>query len=173
VAGIGVAAARDALRDSTAAVLTEAVPGSRIPVPSPLVGVTPSQYLVTVSGSADVPTTVERLRRSADSRPTRSLAAVDLAAGSATPGPPIRPTSVVFVSNPAAEAPLLAAAPSIALDLPLRFVVWTDEQNLTRIGYPDVARLVARHGVAADDPNVVRLAADSDRLARLAAGIIE
>ena len=65
VAGIGVAAARDALRDSTAAVLTEAVPGSRIPVPSPLVGVTPSQYLVTVSGSADVPTTVERLRRSA------------------------------------------------------------------------------------------------------------
>ncbi|GAA1304125.1 DUF302 domain-containing protein [Pseudonocardia xinjiangensis] len=173
VSGIGDLAARDALQSSTAGVLTAAVPGARIPVGSPLVGVTPSGHLVTVYGSLDVPATVERLRREADRSPTRSLAVVDLAAGSATPGPPIRPTSVVFVGNPAAEAPLLAAAPSIGLDLPLRFVVWVDEQNLTQIGYPDVARLAARHGVAADNPNVVRMAADSDRLARLAAGLIE
>jgi uncharacterized protein (DUF302 family) len=133
--------------------------------------VTPSNYLLTVVGSASVPTTVDRLRRGADRRPTRSVATVDLAAGSADPGPAIRPTSVVLASDAQAEAPLLAAAPSIGLDLPLRFVVWLDDQNRTQIGHPDVRRIAARHGVAVDDPNIAQLAADADRLSRLAAGI--
>jgi uncharacterized protein (DUF302 family) len=173
VSGVADTGARNALRDSTTAVVGEAVPEATVPVPSPLVGVTPLNYLLTVSGSANVPTTVERLRRGADRRPTRSVAVVDLAAGSADPGPAIRPTSVVFVSDPQAEAPLLAAAPSIGLDLPLRFVVWLDDQGRTQIGHPDVQRLAARHGVAVDDPNIAQLAADADRLARLAAGIIQ
>ncbi|GAA3097919.1 hypothetical protein GCM10010464_71780 [Pseudonocardia yunnanensis] len=173
VSGIAAAGPRDALRDATLPVLTETVPGSSAPVGSPLIGVTPSDYLVTVYGSADVPTTVERLRRNADRAPTRSIAVADLAAGSADSGPPIRPTSVVFVSNPGAEVPLLTAAPSIGLDLPMRFVVWLDAEELTQIGYPDVHRLAVRHGISATDPNIERLAADSDRLARLAAGIIE
>jgi uncharacterized protein (DUF302 family) len=173
VSGIAAAGPRDALRDATLPVLAEAVPGSAGPVGSPLIGVTPSDYLVSVYGSADVPTTVERLRRNADRAPTRSIAVADLAAGSADAGPPIRPTSVVLVSNPEAEVPLLTAAPSIGLDLPMRFVVWLDAEELTQIGYPDVRRLAVRHGISADDPNIERLAADSDRLARLAAGIIE
>jgi uncharacterized protein (DUF302 family) len=173
VSGFAAAGPRDALRDTTLPVLTDTAPGSSVPVGSPLIGVTPFDYLVTVYGSADVPTTVERLRRNADRAPTRSLAVADLAAGSADSGPPIRPTSVVFVSNPEAEIPLLAAAPSIGLDLPMRFVVWLDAEQLTQIGYPDVRRLAVRHGISANDPTIERLAADSDRLARLAAGIIE
>ncbi|MCU1663754.1 MAG: hypothetical protein QOI36_5649 [Pseudonocardiales bacterium] len=172
VAGVPDPGARTALRDSTTAVLGQAVPGPPVPVPSPLVGVTPSNYLLTVASSASVATTADRLRRGADRRPTRSVAVVDEAAGSADPGPAIRPTSVVFVSDAQADAPLLAAAPSIGLDLPQRFVVWLDDQNRTQIGYPDVRRIAARHGVAADDPNIAQLAADADRLARLAAGII-
>jgi uncharacterized protein (DUF302 family) len=173
VSGIAAAGPRDALRDGTVPVLAEAVPGSSVPVGSPLIGVTPWEYLVSVHGSADVPTTVDQLRRNADRGPTRSIAVADLAARSADSGPPIRPTSVVFVSNPGLEVHLLAAAPSIGLDLPMRFVVWLDGEDLTQIGYPDVRRLAVRHGIAANDPNIERLAADSDRLARLAAGIIE
>jgi uncharacterized protein (DUF302 family) len=173
VSGVAAPGARDALHDATVPVLTEAVPGSSVPVGSPLIGVTPYEYLVSVYGSADVPTTVERLRRNGDRAPTRSIAVADLAAGSADTGAPIRPTSVVFVTNPPAEVPLLAATPSIGLDLPMHFVVWLDEQELTQIGYPDVRRLAARHGIPANDPHIERIAADSDRLARLAAGIIE
>lgn len=173
VSGIAAAAPRDALRDATLADLIDTAPGSSVPVGSPLIGVTPFGYLVTVYGNADVPTTVERLRRNADRAPTRSLAVADLAAGSADSGPPIRPTSVVFATNPGAEIPLLTAAPSIGLDLPMRFVVWLDAEEHTQIGYPDVRRLAVRHGISANDPNIERLAADADRLARLAAGIIE
>lgn len=173
VSGIAAAGPRDALRAATVPVLAQAVPGSSVPVGSPLIGVTSWEHLVSVHGSADVATTVERLRRNADRAPTRSIAVTDLTARSADSGPPVRPTSVVFVSNPGAEVSLLAAAPSIGLDLPMRFVVWLDAQEHTQIGYPDVRRLAVRHGISPNDPNVERLAADSDRLARLVAGIIE
>jgi uncharacterized protein (DUF302 family) len=173
VSGVVVPEARPALRDASAAVAGQAVPGVTPPPPAALLGVTPANYLLTVFGSADVPVTVERLRRNADRGASRSVGIVDMAAGSADPGPAVRPTSVVLVSTPPAEAPLLAAAPSFGLDLPMRFVVWIDDQNRTQIGYPDVRRLAARHGVRADDPNIVRLAADADRLARLAAGLIQ
>lgn len=164
---------RSVLREANTAVAGQAVPGTTVPQPASLVGVTPSGYLLSVFGSADVPVTVERLRRAADRGGNRTIAAVDLAVGSADPGPGVRPTAVVLVSVPAAEAPLLAAAPSIGLDLPIRFVVWLDDQNRTQIGYPDPRRVAARHGIPVEDPNVVRLVAEADRLARLAAGVIE
>ena len=86
----------------------------------------------------------------------------------------VRPTTVVLVSTPASEAPLLAAAPAIGLDLPLRFVVWLDDQQRTRVGHPDVRAIAAGHGgIAADDPAMVRLAANADRSARAAAGLAE
>jgi uncharacterized protein (DUF302 family) len=173
VSGILPDDARTALQDSTAAVLDAVAPGGGAVLPAPLVGVTPSEFLLTVFGSTDVTATAQRLRTAADRAPTRSVAVVDLATPPADGGPPIRPTSLVFVSNPAAEAPLLAAAPSFGIDLPLRFVIWRDEQNRTQIGYPDVRRLALRHGVSPDDPNVARLVADADRLARTAAGLLQ
>ena len=103
----------------------------------------------------------------------RRPATVDLAAGSATDGPAIRPTTAVLVNVPEAEGPLLQAAPSMALEFPLRFLVWVDDQNRTLIGYPSPASLAARHGVAATDPAVVKLTTEADRLARTAAGLLQ
>jgi uncharacterized protein (DUF302 family) len=172
ISGVTDGSPRDALRDATEPVLAAAVPGAALPLGSPLVGVTPWEYLVTVYGSADVPATVERLRRNAGRVSARSVAVADLSAGSADSGPAIRATSTVYVSHPA-ETPLLVAAPSIGLDLPLSFVIWLDDTELTQIGYPDVRRIATRHGVPANDPNIERLAADADRLAQFAAGLIE
>jgi uncharacterized protein (DUF302 family) len=164
--------ARFPLRDATAAVLDRVSPGSGSQLGSPLLGVTPTGYLVTASSNASVPVTVDRLRRAADRPPTRTTAVVDMAAGSAEGGPALRPTSLVLVSLPDAEAALIAAAPTFGLDLPLRFAVWQDEQNVTQVAYPDVRRLAARHGVPTEDANVVRLVTEADRLVRIASGQI-
>jgi uncharacterized protein (DUF302 family) len=146
--------------------------GSGSTLGSPLIGVTPTDFLLTAVSNANVAATADRLRRAADRPPTRSVAVADLAAGSAAGGPAIRPTTEVFVSVPEAEAALIAATPSFGIDLPLRFVIWLDDQNRTQVGYPDVRRLALRHGVGPEDPNVARLVAEADRLARTAAGII-
>jgi uncharacterized protein (DUF302 family) len=164
--------ARFPLRDTTAAVLDRVSPGSGNQLGSPLLGVTPTGYVITASSNASVAVTVDRLRRAADRAPTRTTAVVDMAAGSAESGPALRPTSLVLVSLAEAEGALIAAAPTFGLDLPLRFAVWQDELNVTQVAYPDVRRLAARHGFPAEDANVTRLAAEADRLVRTATGQI-
>lgn len=161
------------LRDNSAAVAGRVAPPVTVTAPTaaPLVGVTPSDYLLTVFGSATVPITAERLRKAGDLAGNRTKAVLDMAAGAGDGGTPIRPTMLVFVSVPAAETPLIAAKPAIGVDLPLRFVVWLDDQNRTQIAYPDPRRIAARHGIVATDPNVVKLVTEGDRLAKLGAGI--
>lgn len=173
VSGVVVDDARTPLMDSSSAVAVQAGPVAAAPIAAPLVGVGPADNFLAFFGSADVPVTVDRLRRNADRAPSRTVAVVDLAAGSADPGPAIRPTTLVLVSTPAVEAPLIAMAPSFGLELPMRYVVWLDDQNRTQIGYPDVGRLAARHGIPDGDPNVARMAVAADRLARLAAGTVQ
>lgn len=157
------------LADEVGAVAAAGAGVTALPSAAPLVGVTPTGYLVTRAGNATVAATVARLRANVNG-PSRIVATVDLAAGSATPGPALRPTTELLVSTPQAEAPLIAAAPSFGLEMPMRFLVWDDSKGQTQIAYPDVKVLAARHGLPVTDPNVVRLAADTDRLATLAAG---
>jgi uncharacterized protein (DUF302 family) len=177
-------AAQASLATAASAVLKKALPSAPAADPAPLVGVTPVDYLLTIFGSTTVGGTVDLLTRAGARAGDKFIAAVDFvpdtaapktAKGAAAAAPPPaagpRATSVVLISRPAAEAPLLKAAPSIGLDLPMRFVVWLDEQGRTQIGYPDVRRIAVRHGIPADDPNVVALAAEADKLARLGAGV--
>ncbi|WP_219413233.1 DUF302 domain-containing protein [Pseudonocardia nigra] len=172
VSGVVAPEARTALHDTTTAVARQAL-GADPPLGSPLIGVTPVNYLLTVPTDSPVPEAVDRLRRAAAAGAGRVDAVLDLSAGPGDGGPPLRPTSLVLVSTPEAEAPLLAAAPSIGLDLPLRFAVWRDAQDVTQIGYPDLRRIAVRHGIPVDDPNVARLTADADRIARAAAGAVD
>ena len=75
----------------------------------------------------------------------------DLATGSGASGPALRATTSVLLSAPEYTTPLVAAAPTFGLELPLRFVIWLDDKNVTQVGYVDVGVLAARHGLKADD----------------------
>jgi uncharacterized protein (DUF302 family) len=171
--------AQAGLATAASSVLKTALPGAPATTPAPLVGVTPVDYLLKIFGSTSVAGAVDLFKARANARAgDQFIASVDFVpdtaprVGKAVPPPPgPRATSVVLISRPAAEAPLIKAAPSIGLDLPLRFVVWLDDQGRTQIGYPDVRRIALRHGIKADDPNVVALAAEADKLARLGAGV--
>lgn len=169
VSGIGNPGAPRALQSEITAVAAAGAGVTAPPMGAPLVGVTPTGYLVTTAGRSAVAATVTRLKANVDA-PSTVVSTIDLAAGSATPGPALRETTELLVTTPAAEAPLIAAAPSFGLEMPMRFVVWDDDKGVTQISYPDVKVLAARHGLPVTDPNVVRLAADADRLAKLAAG---
>jgi uncharacterized protein (DUF302 family) len=173
------AAAQAGLATAASAILKQVLPGAPAASGAPLIGVTPVDYLLSIFGSTTVAGTVDLLKRNGARPGDKFVAAVDFVADTAprggknVPAAPgaTRATSVVLISRPAAEAPLIKAAPSIGLDLPLRFVVFVDDQNRTKISYPDVRRIAVRHGIAADDPNVVALAAEADKLGRLGAGV--
>jgi uncharacterized protein (DUF302 family) len=169
VAGVTDVAASTPFEQATVRVADQAAgaPGAR--ESAPLIGVTPRGFLRVAAGNAAVPATVTRLRDAAADGET-VVSTQDLALGSGDSGPALRATTSLLLSAPTFTGPLVGAAPTFGLELPLRFVVWLDTKNVTEVGYVDVGVIAARHGLKVDDPNVVKLAAECDRLAKIAAG---
>jgi uncharacterized protein (DUF302 family) len=172
-------AVRRPMDEATAAVVAGVVPAAATATPTPLIGVTPVDYLLTVISDGSIAAAVAALQRAGDRAGNNVVATLEFVPDTGrpratdppgTPAPP-RASTTVLISRPAAEAPLLAAAPTIGLDLPLRFVVFINDNNETAVGYPDVRRIALRHGIPADDPGVVALAAEADEIARIGAGV--
>jgi len=76
---------------------------------------------------------------------------VDHSAAAQAAGLTLRARTVVLFGNPRAGTPGMAANPTLALDLPMRVLVWEDESGrvqVTRSTGEDIAeRVFARHGV--------------------------
>ena len=62
----------------------------------------------------------------------------------------MRPTKLLIFGNPMAGTPLMLAAPSIAIDLPLKILVWEDTQGKTWVSYNSPQYLQQRHKLRAD-----------------------
>jgi len=59
----------------------------------------------------------------------------------------MRPTKLLMFGNPRAGTPVMLAAPSIAIDLPLKILVWEDDRGRVWLSYNDPAYLQRRHRV--------------------------
>jgi uncharacterized protein (DUF302 family) len=57
----------------------------------------------------------------------------------------MRPTKLVVFGSPKAGTPLMLAAPSVAIDLPLKLLVWEDAEGKTWISFNDPEFLRGRH----------------------------
>ncbi len=59
----------------------------------------------------------------------------------------MRPTKLLIFGSPKAGTPLMQAAPSLAIDLPLKILVWEDAQNKVWVSYNSPAYLQQRHNL--------------------------
>ena len=109
--------------------------------------------------------TMDRLEAAVAARGMSVLARIDHAAAAAKVGLALRPTEVLIFGNPRGGAPLMQAAQTMGIDLPLRALVWQDAAGATWLGYNDPHWLAQRHGV--DVP--ANLEAMSGALAAVAA----
>lgn len=57
----------------------------------------------------------------------------------------MRPTKLVIFGNPKTGSPVMIAAPSSALDLPLKVLVWQDAGGQVWVSYNSPTYLQARH----------------------------
>jgi uncharacterized protein (DUF302 family) len=62
-------------------------------------------------------------------------------------GIPMKPTKLLIFGNPKAGTPVMQAAPTSAIDLPLKILVWEDAQGKVWISYNSPTYLGKRHGV--------------------------
>src|SRR5882762_4126564 len=72
--------------------------------------------------------TVERLRALLHDKGATLFALVDHSGEAAKIGMTMRPTKLLIFGNPKAGTPLMLAAPTMAIDLPLKILVWEDGQ---------------------------------------------
>ena len=70
----------------------------------------------------------------------------------------MRPTKLLIFGSPKAGTPLMQAAPTLAIDLPLKALVWQEANGRVRLTYNDPAYLQRRHAVPAELlPNIAAL----------------
>jgi uncharacterized protein (DUF302 family) len=100
--------------------------------------------IVTKLSPRSVDETVARLSEIATARGLKVFAVIDHSGEAAAVGQTLRDTKVVIFGSPAAGTPLMEATPLIALDLPLKVLVWADTDT-TKLSYLAPAALAARY----------------------------
>lgn len=123
--------------------------------------------LITIPSSRPVGETIDRLTDAVTSAGLRVFVRIDHRLGAETVGMPLRPTELLVFGNARGGTPLMQDRQSIGIDLPLKALVWQDEQDRVWLTYNDPAWLARRHGLSADAEASV--AALATRLAQLAA----
>lgn len=94
--------------------------------------------------------TVERLKVILQSKGVKLFAVVDHSAEAEKVGMKMLPTKLLIFGNPKAGTPLMQAAPTVAIDLPLKILVWQDEKRKVWISYNSSRYLQERHGIPPD-----------------------
>jgi uncharacterized protein (DUF302 family) len=103
--------------------------------------------IVTRQSRHSVDQTVERLEALLRAKGVTLFAVVDHSGEAAKVGLRLLPTKLLIFGNPKAGTPLMLAAPSVAIDLPLKILVWEDAQGKVWLGYNSPAYLQQRHGL--------------------------
>jgi uncharacterized protein (DUF302 family) len=70
---------------------------------------------------------VERLKAVLQSKGIALFALIDHSGEAEKAGMKMPPTKLLIFGNPKAGTPLMLAAPSVAIDLPLKILVWEDQ----------------------------------------------
>ncbi len=91
--------------------------------------------------------TVEKLKNILQSKGVTLFALVDHSGEAAKIGMKMRPTKLLIFGSPKAGTPLMLAAPSIAIDLPLKILIWEDDQGKVWVSYNSPEYLKERHGL--------------------------
>jgi uncharacterized protein (DUF302 family) len=125
--------------------------------------------LVTLASGHSATQTVERLKALLAQKNIQVFADIDHAAGARNAGLALRPTRLLIFGNPTTGTPLMQSQQTIGLDLPLRVLIWEDEEGKTRLTYHPLASLARRHHLVDRDDAVKALDAGLAALARAAA----
>jgi uncharacterized protein (DUF302 family) len=111
--------------------------------------------MVDVSSNHSVDETVERVKNILQSKGITLFALIDHSGEAEKAGMKMPPTKLLIFGNPKGGTPLMLAAPSVAIDLPLKILVWQDGQEKVWLSYNSPEYLQERHGLPQElVPNV-------------------
>lgn len=104
-----------------------------------------SSDIMNVASRHSVDETVARFQSLLGSKGVKLFALIDHSGEAEKAGLHMPPTKLLIFGNPKGGTPLMLAAPSIAIDLPLKALVWEDPE--VRSGFPITTRITSRRGI--------------------------
>ncbi|MFZ0632167.1 MAG: DUF302 domain-containing protein [Acidobacteriaceae bacterium] len=107
----------------------------------------PDRGIVTRPSPFSVQQTIDRLQKALTSKGIQLFALVDHSGEAEKVGLSMPPTKLLIFGNPAAGTPVMLAAPTTALDLPLKILVWQDPAGAVQLSWNSPAWLQQRHGI--------------------------
>jgi len=116
--------------------------------------------LIHLASKYSVEETMRRLEELLQQKAVTVFARVDHSGEAAKVGLTMRPTKLLIFGSPKGGTPLMQAAPSVAIDLPLKALFWEDAEGKVWLTYNDPAYLQRRHNVPAELlPNIAGVSA--------------
>jgi uncharacterized protein (DUF302 family) len=105
------------------------------------------QGIIAKPSNHSVDDTVENLKKILQAKGVTLFALVDHSGEAAKVGMKMPPTKLLIFGSPKAGTPLMLAAPTIAIDLPLKILVSEDAQGKVWVSYNAPEFLKERHGL--------------------------
>jgi len=103
--------------------------------------------LIHLESKHSVDETLERLQLLLAEKKIGVFALIDHSGEAAKVGLAMRPTKLLIFGSPKGGTPLMQAAPTVAIDLPLKALIWEDLEGKVRLTYNDPGYLQQRHNV--------------------------
>ena len=105
------------------------------------------QGIVRIRSAQNVSQTMEKLEQLLRDHGLTIFARIDFSGDAARAGLTMRPEQMLIFGNPKGGTPLMQQAPTSGLDLPLKALVWEDDQGATWVGYNTPDYILQRHGL--------------------------
>ena len=110
----------------------------------------PDNGLIHLSSAYTVMKTFARLETIVLAKGLTILARIDHSGDAAKAGLQMLPTRLLIFGNAKSGTPLMVASPSVAIDLPLKALVWQDDAGKVWLSYNSPDYLKQRHGIPED-----------------------
>jgi uncharacterized protein (DUF302 family)/uncharacterized membrane protein YidH (DUF202 family) len=111
--------------------------------------------LITVPSNHSVPETLDRVEAILQSKGIKVFARVDHSGEAAQVGLTMPPTQLLIFGNPKGGTPIMLAAPTAAIDLPMKALAWQDSTGKVWLTYNDPTYLMHRYGLTEDQVKTI------------------
>ena len=107
-----------------------------------------SHGMITIESSHSTPETADRLETVLKEKGMTVFSRIDHAAGAASIGEALRPTVLIIFGNPKVGTALMKCGQTAGIDLPLKALIWEDENGRVKLTYNDPWFIADRHGIS-------------------------
>jgi uncharacterized protein (DUF302 family) len=103
--------------------------------------------IVSKSSKHSVDETLAKLQAMLQAKEVPVFALIDHSGEAKKVGMEMHPTKLLIFGNPKGGTPLMLAAPTIAIDLPLKILIWEDDMGKIWVSYNSPEYIAQRHGL--------------------------